>query len=510
MFNPPTDRTPKFSFGKRVMLELIQAVTRISSCLQLGQIAETTTGQVRHLANADTSFLLVYDAEVRQVVTWYASEPSFGLDAATLLHDDILSAVLYLGQIIQVRAGEAYLDERTQHFLENNHVQVLLVLPLLVKNSVAGALGVLRVSPAPFIDNEIMLCQFIASQAAASIENARLYQSLKQHSDEVEAVYKVSLSLTASLNIDEVFDAILRGSLILIQDAEDSHIFLYEDGQLRFGAAQWGAQKMAQPWSVPRKNGLTNRVATGGKMIVVEDTTHHPLYAEMPDAWGSAIAGLPLCIGQRVVGVMTIAVRTPRGFKDSELRLLKLLGDQAAIAIENARLHKIINQQAHTDALTGISNRRAFDERLEEEMRRSSRYRHSFALMMLDMDNFKRINDTCGHPNGDIVLQQVAAHLRSCMRDTDFIARFGGDEFMIIMPETSRETAGLLGRRVEEELSSIHLEWEEQHFDEITAAIGIAVYPQDGQRPEDLLSAVDKNLYEAKRHNQSMERKPDG
>ena len=115
------------------------------------------------------------------------------------------------------------------------------------------------------------------------------------------------------------------------------------------------------------------------------------------------------------------ALHVPQAFDPGELRVLNLLADQAALAIENARLHNLTMHQALTDSLTDLANRRAFDHRLEEEIRRSNRYQHSFALMMIDIDGFKQINDTFGHPVGDKVLQILSQRMLKVSRDTDFL-----------------------------------------------------------------------------------------
>lgn len=158
---------------------------------------------------------------------------------------------------------------------------------------------------------------------------------------QMEALLQTSLSLTASFDLEQVLDTIAECALDLVPGMRNCHIFLYKPGngdELIFGTALWGDGKRRQPFADPQPNGLTMRVAKSGEPILVTDLRSHYLYAKAPEAWTGSIIGLPLMIGDRVVGVMNVSHTQPGAFADSDIRILRLLGDQAAIAIENARL----------------------------------------------------------------------------------------------------------------------------------------------------------------------------
>jgi len=156
----------------------------------------------------------------------------------------------------------------------------------------------------------------------------------------LEALRQASLSLTSSLELQAVLDAILKSALKLLGDATNGHIFLYseDEGRLNFGASLWSDGRYGEPVAMPRPDGLTATVAKTGEAIVVQDMKASPLYEKAPPDWHGAIVGLPLKIGQRVVGVMNVSYEKPRQFSEDDLHLLRLLGVQAAVAIENARL----------------------------------------------------------------------------------------------------------------------------------------------------------------------------
>jgi GAF domain-containing protein len=208
----------------------------------------------------------------------------------------------------------------------------------------------------------------IENIARELINNRSLLAMLKQQTDELDALKELSINLTSSLDLPDVLDAVVSEAMRLIENARDVNIFLYKNHRLSFGAALDADGTRNRPWSKPRSNGLTYTVAREGEMIIVENMQDHPLFQNVPNQWIGSIIGIPLKVGQTVVGVMNLSRSTIGGFSASELRLLSLLSDQAAVAISNASLHQMISRQAYSDTLTGLPNRRALDERLEEEV----------------------------------------------------------------------------------------------------------------------------------------------
>ncbi len=161
--------------------------------------------------------------------------------------------------------------------------------------------------------------------------------------DTLEAIRQLGLVLTSSLELQEVLERILQSTLGLLSEAQDAHIYLYEQDRLSFGAALWADGRRGTPWSEPHPRGLTYTVARQGKLVVVTDIRTHPFLAYAPPHWEGSVVGLPLKIGQRVVGVMSIAYPKPHAPSETELRTLRLLADQAAMAIENARLYQEVS-----------------------------------------------------------------------------------------------------------------------------------------------------------------------
>lgn len=337
--------------------------------------------------------------------------------------------------------------------------------------------------------------------AKALVDNQALLAMLKQQTEELDALKKLSINLTSSLDLPDVLDALVFEAMQLIPNAHDVHIFLYKNRKLSFGAALDAKGNKNASWSKPRSNGLTYTVARTGEMMIVEDMQIHPIFANAPKDWAGSIIGIPLKIGDNVVGVLNMARSAVGGFSASELRLLSLLSDQAAVAISNANLHQMISRQAYSDTLTGLPNRRALDERLEEEVQSARRNNYSFAVVMMDLDGFKDINDTYGHPIGDDVLRIVFNQMARGVRNTDFLARYGGDELTLILTQSDISSAKVVTEKIVEGMKRLKFTLPDKKKLKLGISGGIAIYPVHARNGPDLLRAADAALYQAKKHN---------
>jgi len=323
---------------------------------------------------------------------------------------------------------------------------------------------------------------------------------IQQQAAELDALKRISVNLTSSLQLQAVLDRVATESMRLIKNPNNVHIFLYENGILRFGAALDCEGNRNQILALPRPDGLTYTVARTKQTILVDELRGHPLFNNAPTDWKGPIVGIPLKSDEAVVGVMNMSLHSGRKFSPAELRLLDLLATQAAVAIINARLHQSLSKEAMSDMLTGLPNRRALDARLENEVNRAARYGHQFAVLMMDLDGFKAINDTYGHDVGDRVLRDFAQFLAEGMRSSDFLARYGGDEMTMIMPETDGNSAAQLAENITRRMEKFELVMPDDSRPLLGISGGIAIYPHHAKTASDLLRASDEALYRAKRH----------
>ena len=333
------------------------------------------------------------------------------------------------------------------------------------------------------------------------ISKHSLLSLVKQQADELHALKRLSLNLTSSLDLQTVLDLVVSEAMRLVKHARTAHIFLYVENELEFGASLSAEGTRNKPLSMPRPAGLTRSVAAGGETIIVEDISRHPLYEETPNSWRGSIIGIPIKYNNSIVGVMNLSRTIVGEFTRAELRLLGLLADQAAVAISNASVHKQVTEEANTDPVTSLPNRRALDERLQEEIRYAKQLNAQFSVVMMDLDGFKAVNDTHGHAVGDEILNSAFNYLARNMRTTDFLARYGGDELTLIMRDSGLDAARTVTQKIVDLMFNYSFkipDTNEQLKLGITA--GIAGFPLHSRNAGDLLRAADSALYYAKKH----------
>jgi len=226
-----------------------------------------------------------------------------------------------------------------------------LWVPVQHEDELLGVLGVLSTRVNAFTPQDERLLVLFANQVATAMENARLFESQRQRTAELEALRQASLRVTSTLDLTRVLEQIIAQALKLVS-ANNAHIFLYNGTRLTFGAAMWADAIQHTPFEEPREHGVTYTVARTGVRVVVPDTGPHPLFADR--SWRSgAIVSLPLKVGERVRGVMNVAFSQPHLFDENELRVLELLADQATVALENARLFN--ETQRRADRLAAVN-----------------------------------------------------------------------------------------------------------------------------------------------------------
>jgi diguanylate cyclase (GGDEF)-like protein len=201
---------------------------------------------------------------------------------------------------------------------------------------------------------------------------------------------------------------------------------------------------------------------------------------------------VPVIFEDRLIGVIVMVKVGLHQYSGDHLRLITILANQAAVSIQNARLIERLEASARTDPLTGLANRRAFEQELDEHLQALPS--KGFAVIMLDVDGLKRVNDEFGHAAGDAVLKRVAATLVDGLRVGDIVTRWGGDEFVLLLPGMDRVSAVSMARRISGTLLQA-----DGFSGPISVSIGIAVCPTDGTTPAALLAAADRSMYQEKR-----------
>ncbi|MEP7358815.1 MAG: GAF domain-containing protein, partial [Anaerolineales bacterium] len=344
-------------------LSLLHDITRLSlETDDLETLLAALVEQMGQLFGADGSCLALWD-EGRQTVersivsrslrdsreagAWLLGTHGAGLTEAALRADSVL-AVPNLWQ-------SPYAPETAEGQVD---VQSLLSMPLAADGHWLGAAHIVFRKPRTFASDELIYAGRAGRQLALAVSKTRAWQAERRRNAELETLRRASLHVTSSLDLQQVLEAILQQTLQLT-GAYNTHIFLYDGKSLRFGAAMGATGERVALYTKTRVGGLTDRVARSGQRIVVSDANTDPLYSNW--RWGGSIIGMPLRMGSRVCGVMNVAFQRPRLFDEHELRVLELLADQAAVALENARLFNAEREQrsaaeALREASTALSS----------------------------------------------------------------------------------------------------------------------------------------------------------
>jgi len=328
-------------------------------------------------------------------------------------------------------------------------------------------------------------------------------EALEAQVKALKDLIEVARAVVSTLDLDTVLQAILTSAMRFAATPAGS-IALFDDKKQEFALhAHSGLTAdfvKKERWDAS-PGGLTEQVLNAGEIFFVEDTSKTP-YFKNPIAIKEGIRSLvcvPLVLHDRIVGVLYLDDFIPREFDREKLKLLSVLSSFAAMAIYNAKLHNRTKLLAITDALTGLHNHRYFQQVFGQELERARRYKNTLAIIMLDVDDFKKFNDKYGHSTGDLVLASIGEIIFATLRGVDYAFRYGGEEFVVLLPETKLESAIHVAERLRESIEAetvVKLKGIAGHG--VTVSVGVACYPDSALKCDELFNKVDGLLYQAK------------
>ncbi|HZX94808.1 MAG TPA: sensor domain-containing diguanylate cyclase [Myxococcales bacterium] len=332
-----------------------------------------------------------------------------------------------------------------------------------------------------------------------------LLRELQRTVDELAVLNEIGKALTASLDIGEVMHVILakvsellkpRNWSLLLKDPATSELY--------FHAAVGAGSDTLLGMRIKPGEGIAGWVAQHNQPLLVNDVHADPRFASRFDQASrfhtQSILCVPLAFKERTLGVIELVNgEGDGGFSEEDLKILGTVAEFSAIAIENARNFHKVQELTVLDDHTGLFNSRHLRRSLESEVVRATRFGHPVSLIFFDLDHFKRVNDTHGHQAGSQVLHEVGSLLLKTLRSTDVPVRYGGDEFVILMPETSKDQAVAAARRIGAEIARQPFLADRPYGPlKLTASLGVASFPDDAREPDDLLLRADEAMYRVK------------
>lgn len=329
----------------------------------------------------------------------------------------------------------------------------------------------------------------------------------KREAGEVAVFQELGKALTSSLQLDQVLRTIMEKIDEFLRPDNWSLLLLDEAKQeLYFELAVGKASQALKDVRIKMGQGIAGWVAQHGETVVVPDTSKDTRFFAKVDektkTETQSIVAVPVRFRDTCLGVIElINCIGPEGFDPRDLKLLEALSDFAAIALENARHVKRIHELTITDDCTSLYNARHMSFILETEIYRSQRYNYEFSLIFIDLDHFKQVNDTQGHLIGSRLLGEIGNSLKEHCRLIDFAFRYGGDEFVLLLPQTSKENALNVARRLHRLIRETSWLKGEGLDIRLTASMGVAAYPGDSRTKEGLLHLADEAMYLVKNTN---------
>jgi diguanylate cyclase (GGDEF)-like protein/putative nucleotidyltransferase with HDIG domain len=474
-------------------LHILNEIGRaLSSTLDLDSLLERIYSEVRRLMDVGSFFIAFYEPKTDEIR--YEIEILEGKKVARRSRpagNFLVEHVIRTQQPLLIR--ERYAEEVEKlGFKSLKSANSLCAVPLILYDRAVGILVVYSPKERAFDEGHLELLRVLASEAGIAIENARLFTEEQKKSRHLTLINNVSGHAITTLNPDEMLAKIaveIENSLayehigIAILDYTTKELIIQ---------AEAGTRKDAAGRRISLSEGMIGQVARTGQVAMVREASDSTPKLVLPTSVSSI--GLPVVYAEQLLGVLYVESSQACDFPEQEVLLLRTLADLFAGALHNALTFQKAQEQAITDGLTGVKTHRFLMEALSAEWKRSTRANRPFALVLMDLDRFKFVNDFYGHLEGDVVLQRVGHILEQNCRRSDVVARYGGDEFVILMPETSVEQARQLAGKLRAWIASDRLLRDKN----ITASFGIAGFPVHGSTPQELIQVADSSMYLSK------------
>jgi diguanylate cyclase (GGDEF)-like protein len=382
----------------------------------------------------------------------------------------------------------------TRYVPRGKRIRSELAIPLMVRDEMVGVLDCQSENPDHFDPETVDLLTLFSTQASMALQNARLYSLERRRALQLEAINAIARETTVVLDVKDLLskacDKIQKAFLVshvsvLLKDDEDL-VLRAHHGDLTLRIPEGG--------KVPAGAGLWGRALRESKTLIENDVKASPDSVGIFMETGSRMC-IPLVSFGQTLGVLVLDSAQPGSFSLTDVQSLESVADICATATQNSHYVERVKQLAYLDGLTGIFNRRYFELRIEEEVERARRFNSGMAVIMVDIDQFKRLNDEFGHLLGDEVLRQVSSIFYQQLRKIDVVCRYGGEEFAILLSQTSQQHA----MSVAEKLRRMVDNWQFPGVPRsVTISAGVATCPDHGSTRDELVKAADAGMYAAK------------
>jgi diguanylate cyclase (GGDEF)-like protein len=495
--------------ARAAQLAVLQAASgRLNRASSVEAVGRTIVEETRKIIDYHNA--RVYLVELPDEVVPIAFEGRVG--AYEHVHTDLLRCRIgegFTGWVAEhgepLLINDANADSRGQTITGTDDIdESMLVVPMRYDGMTVGVITLSKLGLDGFDADDLRLLMILADHAATAAETARLLTRSQELAGELRRLLEMSSELSGSLDPRQVAN-LMAGHLARAMGVDECAISYWDrpGGRLESLGFYPPAPDVAlEPYFLLAGYPETLRVLESQEASIVDaddPAADRDEVTLMVRDGNRILAMLPLVAKGQSIGLVELFSKTRIRWDAQHLELARTMANEAAIALENARLYEDARKLADRDPLTGFYNHRFLHERMGEEVVRSQRGRRPLSVLMLDLDDFKLVNDTFGHLFGDRVLTWAAEVIRSTLRLSDIAARYGGDEFALILPDTDADEARRAAERILDAFRERPFVGEKRGPVPIAASIGVATFPVDGRTGTELIAAADVALYKVKR-----------
>jgi diguanylate cyclase (GGDEF)-like protein len=383
----------------------------------------------------------------------------------------------------------------------------LVAVPIVEGGHLRGILAADR--DAAFAEADRDLLAEASAQVLRAVQAEQVFRAVERAKYEHERFYQAAALLGGALTVERVFETAFDAAAAIV-DYDAGVIALYDKVKTRHQVAAWRVRDGgAGLLDEKALDGLEFKDNAGLASMVVKNKHYLPAGGEPREVSAPiftrkvtfddarSLLVLPLLVAGDVIGTLTLLARAEKRFGKDVREMLAVIANQVGVSLQNGLLYKKMETMATTDGLTGLTNHRSFQERFEDLLQRGARHGHKVALLLCDVDFFKKVNDGYGHPVGDEVLRRVARVLQEVPRKIDVPARYGGEEFAVVLDNVDIVQARAVAERIRIEISKVVVDTEKGPLS-VTESIGVVVFPEDGKDRATLIERADLALYHAK------------
>jgi diguanylate cyclase (GGDEF)-like protein len=482
------------------MLHEIVVLSLKASNLQ--SMSQELVDKMGELMKADGCFITLWDESYQQVVplSAYSVDKEKYLSYRPVPGENTLTASALKTARPLILEDVKNSPMQSYKFLESFPAKSLIVFPLIAGGRRIGAIILSYHRSRRFQDEEIALGEQASDLIALSLEKFQAMEHAHRRVRESETLRKAGTAVTETLDAKEAVARILE-QLAQVIPYDSASVQLFDGNELEIvGGRGWENEKeiLGLRFPIPGDNPNTVVIRKGQPYNLPDADKKYVAFHNPPHNHIRSWLGVPLIVQKRIIGLLAIDSSKPNHFTNENVELATMFADQAAINLANTLRFREVQSQALTDPLTGLYNRRGLFELGRVEFARSNRTGRSFSGIMIDLDHFKRINDTYGHYIGDQVLCELAKRCKKCVREIDYVGRYGGEEIIILLPETNMKAALDVAERLRLAITSQPMQVEGGLELDVSASLGVAQRDENTTSLEMLIARADQAMYIAK------------